>query len=172
MASFLAEIFLRFTEFFVAPIRDPLMFWELGPQLLALFITELYFNRYRSERLGWNSAMSNSLVLIFVGSNLLHFLFLEEVINFAEARTLVPLGLIFLGLLLFFMNYFHRWPDYIAFGLSSALVIHTFALASIVIVHLGLYFDWYSIFAMILLLLCFFVFFFVIGLFQDRADAV
>lgn len=163
-------VFTRLWEIISGPFVDPIMWWEIGPLLITMVISELYFSRYRKEPLGWNSAVSNSLVLFFVGSNLLHFLYLEGLLDFRTARTWMVLVLLSLGVLLFVINYFHRWPARVAFGISSALIINTFAFATTIVVHLGLPFSGHTFVAMILLLFCFFVIFFVVDVVKEPVD--
>ncbi len=170
MAGFLATVFMRLGELLTAPFNEPVMMWEIAPLLLTLIISELYFGRYRDEQLGWNSSVSNSLILIFVGSNLLHFLFLEDLIDFSSARSIIPIVLIGLGILLFIMNYFHKWPWFLAFGISRSLIINILALVGIIVVHMDLALDVYTLLATIMFLIAAAIVFFVMHLLQKSGD--
>lgn len=166
MVGFVAGVFTRLGEIVAAPFADPLMLWELGPLLFTLIIIELYFGRYREESLGWNSSVSNSLVLIFVGSNLLHYLYLEKLLDFSAFRSIIPAVLIGLGLVLFLLNYFHTWPRFLAFGLSRNLVINIVAAVGIVVVHMAVPLDWTTAAATLLLILAAWVVFLLVHLLQ------
>lgn len=137
----------RLIELLTVPFQKPIMFWELGPLILTLFILELYFGRYKKERVGWASTVSNSLVLIFVGSNLLHFLYLEELFLFTDLRSLLPFFLIATGLILFTLDFFHMLPQFIAYGISSVLPINLTAAIVIILVHTKIPLDEITVFA-------------------------
>jgi len=139
--SWFADVLVRAGELFSAPIDHPLMWWELGPLLVTLIVIELYFGRYKKEPVGWNSAVNNALVLVFVGSNLMHYLFLEEFLDFSSARSWIPLGLIAFGLLLVALDFFHALPASIAFGVSSVLLLNALALVGVLIVYTGAAMD-------------------------------
>ena len=64
-------LYLRFRELFLAPVHHPSMIWIVVPLLMALLLMTIYFAKYRDEELGWNTALGNSLVLIFVSVALL-----------------------------------------------------------------------------------------------------
>jgi hypothetical protein len=168
--GFIAGVFLRLGDIVSGPFADPLMLWEIAPLLLTMVVIELYFGRYRKEMLGWNSSVSNSLVLVFVGSNLLHYLFLEGELDFSAARSIIPVVLIGFGLLLFALNYFHKWPHILAFGISRSLIINILSLAGIVVVHLDLPLDVFTLLATLALLFVAVLVFFVVHLMQTPVE--
>lgn len=167
--SWFAEVWVRAVELFSAPVHQPLMWWELGPLLVALVVIELYFGRYKREPVGWNSAVSNALVLVFVGSNLMHYLFLEELLNFSNAQSWIPLGLIAFGLLLVALDFFHALPESIAFGISSVLMLNALALVGVLIVYTGVPIDSLTLTTAGVLLLVILALFKLIHLFQPSA---
>lgn len=144
-------IIQRLIELLTTPFQNPIMFWELGPLILTLFILELYFGRYKNERVGWASTVSNSLVLIFVGSNLLHYLYLENLFIFADLRSILPFFLIAAGLILFTLDFFHMLPQFIAYGISSVLPINLTAAIVIILVHTQIPLDKITFFAGLIL---------------------
>ena len=127
-------VFQRILDILNAPFSKPIIFWELGPLILTMFIMELYFGRYKDEELGWGSTVSNALILVFIGSNLLHYLYLSGVLDFTLLRSQLPLYLIGAGLTLAILDFFHIWPAFIAFDISSVLPIHIVAFITIIFI--------------------------------------
>lgn len=163
-------ILARTKKIFLAPLETPLMFWELAPLLITLLIVELYFGRYENEKLGWNSTVTNALVLCFVGSNLMHFLYLEDLVNFTEFRTIAPLVLIILGITLGILDFFHALPKQLAFGISSVLPINVLALVAIVVVHTGIKISYITIGSYFLILAIFALVFKIVQLIEPNSE--
>lgn len=54
-----------------APLIVPELWWIITPLIVTLLVMTFYFGKYHREELGWNTALTNSIVLIFVGIDLL-----------------------------------------------------------------------------------------------------
>ena len=148
----------RAVEILQAPFLDPIIFWELGPLIITMFVMELYFGRYKYEELGWASTVSNAMVLIFIGSNLLHYLYLENILDFTTLRSQIPLYLMGMGLLLATIDFFHSIPKFIAFDISSVLPIHIIAFISIILVHMDIVLDEITLYASIFIFIIILIF--------------
>lgn len=158
----------RVIEIISAPILNPIMFWELIPLIITMIIMELYFGRYKNEDTGWASTVSNSLILFFVGSNLLHYLFLIEIFDINTLRSQLAIGVILLGLIFAIFDFFHILPKTIAFEISSVLPIHTIALISIVLVHTEIILDTTTMQASILIFTTILILFRILQFFETK----
>ncbi len=146
-------ILQRLWEVMSIPFTDFSMLWEVLPLVITIIIMEMYFGRYKKEQIGWNSALSNSLVLIYIGSNLLHYLFLTNEITYANGYTFIALVVILAGLLLALLDFYHILPKTLTFGISSVLPINFLAYLAIVFVHGHLILDLNTLFASLILFL-------------------
>lgn len=145
------------------------MIWMVIPLIIVTIVMTFYFGMYKREQLGWNTAVSNSLVLIFVSIDLLRHIFNftmpGSVMNFAETpfKTLVA-GLIFIeGIALMFINMMHFLPKRISFAISSPLPINVTAYVVMTIVYTEMVFDWITLLAAIVL---FFIIYIILKLLQ------
>ncbi len=142
----------------VAPLEHPDMLWFVTPLIVALLVFEFYFGGHRREELGWNSAVANSLMLVFVSLSLLRVIYAGltpvEVYNAVvqgvndeffwgeqTVQVLIALFVLGEGVFLFFTNFFHLMPKVIAFKISSALPINLTAYLATVLVFSHLYQD-------------------------------
>ena len=66
MAEIWANILIGFKEIFSAPFRDLSILWILVPIILFWFIMEVYFGRYKEEKLGWNSALGYGMSMFWI----------------------------------------------------------------------------------------------------------
>ncbi|MFC1691266.1 hypothetical protein ACFL0W_03730 [Nanoarchaeota archaeon] len=174
------NVFQRLTELIKAPFLYPEMIWIVTPMVITLLIMEFYFGRYKKEELGWNTAVGNSLVLLFVSLDLLRFIYHNPTTTFANyymdpIKTVVAAGVGFYGLMLLFLDFFHFLPKKLAFFLASSLPINVTAYIAITVVYSGLIFDRYTIGAAVAMFLVLFIFFrilrFVIPGFEDPMKA-
>ena len=141
----------RVIEIIKEPILHKEMLWVLLPLLVALFLIELYFAFYKEEELGWNTAVSNSLVLFFVGMNLCSFLYSPEagknmligvgpsvspeLLGIALKKSIIAYFVIFESISLLILNFFHLLAKKFAFGISSGLILNYIGIVSIILVY-------------------------------------
>ncbi len=147
-----------FIQLVKAPSHHPEMNWIVAPLIVVLFLMTIYFAKHQGEELGWNTALGNSLILIFVALDLLRALYTRtdpaSLYNFSHnLGTLLLIGLLFVGgIVLMFVNFTHFLPKKIAYLLSSPLAINLTAYVIIAFVYSQMQLTIVAIIAMILLL--------------------
>ncbi len=150
-------ILLKVWDLIKAPVDFPGMLWIALPLILAMVLMELYFGRYKKEELGWNSAFANSMVLFFVGFDLIRHLYGTGEIGF-NLRFIVVLILIFLGTTLTWLDFFHLLPKELAFILSAKFPTTISSYIAIVLVYSNLAIDLINVLAIFLFALLLFLF--------------
>lgn len=174
-------IYERILEMLRQPYLNKEMLWILIPMLISLFIIELYFGRYTKEELGWNSAVSNSLVLFFVGLNLASWLYSNKMlVGFTEIEIAVAdvavkktfiAGLILAeSILLLILNFFHLVIKRFAFGISSSLIINFVGVISIILVYSEVPIDIITLPAVLVMFICLVIFFWIIRLIEPKVE--
>lgn len=163
----LLMIFDKSKEIVTEPLKHQEMLWMLLPLLTGLFIIEIYFGHYKREELGWNSAVSNSLVLFFVGMNLFSYLSTQGILkqlSFSDGisfsgseadfiKICVAGFVVFEAVLLFLLNFTHALPKKFAFGISSGLFLNFLGCIAIILVYGDITFDVLLIPAILLIFL-------------------
>lgn len=139
----MSQIYIRFGDFFAKPFQIREMTWIVIPVILTIVVMELYYASHKNERVGWNTATANSLVLIFVAMDLLRFLSERSAFTLSPnkigfAATLLVLFVLIEGILLVIVNFKHKLPEFLAFKVSSQLSINLTAYMIIVIVYANL----------------------------------
>lgn len=177
----LSEVIPRFVDLIKAPVSDPQMLWIVSPLVAALVLMEFYFGHYNREELGWNTAVGNSLVLIFISLDLLRTLNSQIGLNITElinhptelpVKIIIAGGLGVFGLLNMFGNFFHILPKKVAFKISGALPVNLIAYLSIILIYTDIPFDWTTILASFLLFLCLLIIFSLLHLFEPKAKDI
>jgi len=159
MMDFLIPIYHRAVDLLIAPIINTEMIWLVIPLTIVTLLMTFYFGRYSYEELGWNTAVGNSLVLMFVSIDLLRYLF-----NLSDpgslnnyfmnyTRTLVVLAVAAEGLLLMYTNYLHFIPKRVAFIISSPLPVNLTAYTVMAIVYTEVPIEWTTVWAAIAIFL-------------------
>lgn len=132
-------VFQRLDVLLTFPLDHPELVPSLIPIFLGLFIRHRYFGRHRDEMLGWNSAVSNAVLLIAASLTLIYTLGLFPPVGLP--RHIVAYSIFAAGVLIVVLNYYHLWPAFIAFKLSSSTFSHTLAYIAIAWVYAGLPLD-------------------------------
>ncbi|MBT4446559.1 hypothetical protein HOA92_00745 [archaeon] len=146
----------RFLDLLYAPLRHPSMVWIVVPLLIALTLMTIYFAKYKNEELGWNTALGNSLVLIFVSLNLFQHVY---VVGIQVATIILSSILLLLGIMLLFVNFTHYLPKRISYFISSPLPVNLIAYVAIAIVYSEVIVNVYTLAAGIFLLASLLTFF-------------
>ena len=162
----LGLVIRRFAELLGGPFVNPNMLWIALPLIITFIAVELYFKKYKEEKIGWNSALTNALVLVFVALNLFQHIFTKYEVGFFRSLLttgfFITLIILILGILLFFTDFFHRIPEKIAFIVSAHLPINITAYTAIVIVYNQLPVDLPMVVAWLLLILLLKLIFFIV----------
>ena len=143
----------RFIELVIAPYTYPEMLWIVIPLLLTMIVVTIYFGRYKYEELGWNSAFSNSLILIFISMDLIRRLYMEGTLGYANFRNLLTLAVVFEGAVLLMISFFHLLPEKLAFNLYQNVPINIIAYAAVVLVYSDIIIDFFTILNIIILII-------------------
>ncbi|MBI3034137.1 hypothetical protein HYY72_03175 [Candidatus Woesearchaeota archaeon] len=133
----------RIKEILFAPINHPEMVWIAIPLLITLLFLEFYFGRYRDEELGWNTALGNSLLLVFVGLDLLRRIYGERFFSTITLKALPPISayaiiaiaILAIGLIMILINFFHLLPKSFAFIMSSPLAVNLSSYLAIAFIY-------------------------------------
>ena len=147
----------RIIEIITSPVNNPEMLWLLAPLLLTLFLMELYFGRNKEEELGWNTAFGNVLVLIFVSAYLANHIYQNALIT-DPIKVSIAATVIFMGLILMLIDFFHLLPKKIAFQISSKLPINYMAFVAIILVYTDIAIDRFTTIAFSLILIALSIF--------------
>ncbi|MBR9692112.1 hypothetical protein GOV06_04995 [Candidatus Woesearchaeota archaeon] len=151
-------ILSRFLELVTAPYHHPELLWITIPLIAALILMSIYFGRYKKEKLGWNTAVGNTMALLFVAMDILHHIYnglaepsIQNMIlqNFREVMVVIMLGII--SLWLFMADFFHVLPKKMAFMASSYMQTSLFAYIAIVLIYTDIVIDKYTLFGALLL---------------------
>lgn len=127
------EVILGVEQIFLAPFNTPEMVPTLLPLILGGVVLELYFGKHKTESLGWNSSVSNSVIWISTGLTLL----ITTEITTGLERT-VTYFLIGIGLLTGYLNFFHKWSSTVAFLASSSGMVYSLAYVAVVMIKSGM----------------------------------
>jgi len=123
------------------------------PVIINIIIMEFYFGRHATEELGWNTAFGNSIVLLFVSVDLLRYLFNHHLL-YLNFKVVLVGAIIFVGVIMTLLDYFHGLPKQLAFALSSKLPINFLALMGILLIYTDIPLDKGTYGAFFVLLAC------------------
>lgn len=155
---FSGQVYPTFMKILTSPFEVPEMLWIAIPLILVLLFMQIYFGRWRNEKLGWASAFGNWITLLFVGVNLFKEMMMKYALLPAGPPTIVyllpaiPLGerfipltvlykfmlvfvLLAISILFMVVLFMHAIPKKASFILSSPTSVYTFAFIMIALVY-------------------------------------
>ena len=153
------EIGVRILEILLVPYFNKEILWTIAPLIFALVMLQMYFGKYKTELLGWNTAFSNSISLMWVTAILLKYMsgeygFRGMITDRSQMSYFIMIGvLIIITVLLAMLNFEHKIPKRLAFILSSSLPVNILAYFVIVIVMGRITIDEITFFAAVVLFL-------------------
>ena len=130
--------------------------WNIIPLAIATIVILMYFERYREEKAGWKTYLSNSLVLLFVSMALFRYIYTINgagVFNYVDylGKTIAAAILLLIGLILLRFNFEHILPERFAKYLGSILTINMIAYAIILFVYSTFPASWNDLFALLII---------------------
>ena len=137
---FLQQVGLRILEILLVPYFKKSVIWTIAPLIFALLMMQMYFGKYKTEQLGWNTAFNNSISLMWVTAILLKYVYEKYgLLNALKHYELTGYFILIIALVLFtlvltVLNFNHLIPKKFAFILSSPLSVNILAYFIIVII--------------------------------------
>lgn len=150
-------LWARLIELLSAPSANPQMFWIITPLIVTLLVMTFYFGKYARDELGWNTALGNSIVLLFVSIDLMRYIFNlsspGSVINYElhPISTIICIIVAVEAVTLMFTSFFKALPKTITFLICAPLPVNLQAYLAISIVYTKITLDWYTLLAVIVL---------------------
>lgn len=148
----------RFIELITAPYYHTEMLWIVLPLITALILMQLYFGLHKKEELGWNTAVGNSLALVFVAMDLIRYIFINSpektfmpFIFLNIEKIFIPFAVGILAAWILFGEFFHLLPKKFAFLISSSLPTTLLGYLAIILIYTKIPMDLATLMASILM---------------------
>lgn len=142
-AFFIQSVFPTLLQLIRTPLQQKEILWTILPLLTSALFVELYFGRYKTEELGWNTAFANCISLLWVTTVLTRFIyekygsavFREINVQGVTPQIILIVILSIWSFTLAITNYFHSLPKAISFFISSTIPVNVTAMVlSLVII--------------------------------------
>ena len=148
------------------PFTSDAMLWVCIPIFLSLIVMRLYFGVYRYEKLGWNSAISNALILIWVGVNSLRFVLDRHFFSLANEKIFISVLMLCVGVIIILVCFFHALPEGIMFAVASSFSIQFLSYLCVLFIYADMPFTPAVLVASGIIFLVLMVFFRIVGMFE------
>lgn len=124
MADEWINILGGFKEIFSSLFKDPSIWWLLAPIIVSWLILEIYFGRYKAEKLGWNSALLNGLTLFWIFIISIQTLSANHFKLFGWNKLLFVIFVALYSLSIIYICFTHKISGSIAFLFASPTIVH------------------------------------------------
>jgi hypothetical protein len=109
----------RFIDLVLAPLNYPDIIPFVLPLIVGAVVMELYFGKHENEELGWNTSVGNAVIWFTTGATI--YLTTE----LSQNETIAIGALMSAGVLMGYLNFYHKWRPGAAFRISSSGFIYT-----------------------------------------------
>jgi hypothetical protein len=120
---FLQEMLKGFWQIFTAISKDWSVMWLLAPVIILWILLEVYFGLHKSEKLGWNTALGNGFVLIWVTLGILRDIFKGSVQG-KTGQIIIMVLLVIYGGFVCYLAFTHKAVEKVSFLLASPYLIY------------------------------------------------
>lgn len=155
----------RMTEIVTSPIHYPKVLWMIIPLLITILFMQMYFGRWKTEKLGWNSALGNVIALLFITVNLIsEMVKIYDPVELATPgpamyKAIIITAIILQIFIMMALIFFHVLSSRIGFFLGSQTTTYVVAFVAIVLVFSDIPIDKATFGAFILLYILVQIFF-------------
>ncbi|NQV09431.1 hypothetical protein HQ529_06275 [Candidatus Woesearchaeota archaeon] len=133
-----------------SPFKDWSIWWLLAPVFILWIFMELYFGKFKKEKLGWNTSLANGISLSWIGVESMRFLFSNKPDPF-WLRFIVISLIILYGLVIFFLAFNHKVPGKIEYLLASPTPVYYLSAVTVLWGFGVLILTWWVLLDLILL---------------------
>lgn len=123
VATFLVEMWTALKAIMVSPFTDLSIWWLLAPVVLLWIIMELYFGKFKKEKLGWNTSLTNAVSLAWVGIESMRFLFSTKPEAFWFRFSIISIIIIYAAVIVYFA-FSHTLSGKVTYLLASPTPIY------------------------------------------------
>lgn len=129
--TIITNLLLGFNQIGASFVKDLSILWFIAPIIIFWVILEIYFDRYKKEELGWNTALGNGLSVFWVSVICLRYLFSENFQNFNWTK-LITIAVIFLyGAGIVANSFSHKLKKKISFLIAAPTPVYFLSLFAI-----------------------------------------
>ena len=128
--TFLNEMLLGFKDIFQAPFRSIDALWILIPLFILWVVLETYFAKYKTEKLGWNTALANGITLGWLTLEGMRSLFAAKPDAF-WFRFIANSVILFYAALIIYSSFTHKISEKWNFVIASPTPVYFLGIFSV-----------------------------------------
>ena len=154
MENIAQNLISGFNEILSAFTKDPSIWWLIAPVVLFWVIIEIYFGRYKNERLGWNTALGNGLSMFWIVVISLKALFDKNLGLYSNDKLFFIIFIAVYSFFIILISFTHRIKESLFFLIASPTIVYFLSLVAILWINNLLLIDlWITIDLVILYIL-------------------
>ena len=131
MAPIFENLIYGFNQILLAFTKDPSIWWLIAPVVLFWVIIEIYFGRYKNERLGWNTALGNGLSMFWIVVISLKTLFDKSLGLYSNDKLFFIIFIAVYSFFIILISFTHRIKENLFFLIASPTIVYFLSLIAI-----------------------------------------
>jgi len=120
------SMWIAFKEIIFSSLKDLSIWWYITPIILLWFLLEVYFGKYKREKLGWNTSLANGITLTWINIEAMRFLFSEHPTPF-WFRFFIILLIMFYGFFVIYISFTHKFSSKTTYAFAAPSPVYYLA---------------------------------------------
>ena len=112
-------------------VNDLSILWLLTPILVFWVVLEVYFSKYQSEKLGWNTALGNGMSIFWILIISMRELFSNGWGGVVWSRFFGLMILFVYTIFIIYNSFAHKLPEKVSFIIASPTITYYFSAVAI-----------------------------------------
>jgi len=135
MVEIWINIVAGFREIFSSPFRDLSILWILTPIILFWFALEIYFGKYKGEKIGWNTALGYGLSMFWIVVISFKTLFENNFELFSVDKLIFLIVVSAYSIFIIYVSFTHKLKEKIFFLFTSPTIVYFLLAIAILWAH-------------------------------------
>lgn len=169
--AFFNEVLSGFEDILIAPFKSLEALWVLVPLFILWIVLEIYFTRYRKEKVGWNTALANGITLGWLTLTGMRTIFSTKPDNF-WLRFFANIIILLYASILMYGSFTHRISKRWNFVLASPTPVYFLGVFSVMWSYGSLEINRYVLLDLIVLFILIVVFLKIVRHFAKPAETM
>jgi hypothetical protein len=142
-------------------LKEGSLWWYLAPIFLLWIVLELYFGKYKKEKLGWNTSLGNGISLTWITLESMRFLFQTRPDAFWYKFAVILIVLLY-AFLIVYLSFSHKLSAKITYLMASPSPIYFLSMVTILWGHGVLIVTWWVLLDLVILYIIIAILFWII----------
>lgn len=168
---FASDFLMELKNILFGVSQKPSLLWQIAPLIILWFILEIYFGKYKHEKLGWNTSLGNGITMFWVIISAFQTMFSsQQTMRLYWSLIFAMFLLAAYSIFIIVISFKHSIKDKFTYLLASPTPVYYFSIIALLLANQIVYADATGFMAIFTLFFLILIFFFILRLFIPAGE--